>query len=141
LVTAAGKNAKERPLAPATAQSVESLIKDAAGDRLPVAPDELDPQRSVPQATLQPSKLPLLGRIARANPTGLDDYRRLGGYEGLQKALELGPEGVIREVAASRLLGRGGAAFPTAKKWEALHLQRQLLKENPNRRHYVICNA
>jgi len=59
----------------------------------------------------------------------------------LQKAIELGPEGVIREVAASRLLGRGGAAFPTAKKWEAVHLQRQLLKENPNRRHYVICNA
>jgi NADH-quinone oxidoreductase subunit F len=143
LVTAAGKNAKERALAPATAQSIESLIKDAAADRLPAAQyqDELDPQRSVPQAGLQPSKLPLLGRIARVNPAGLDDYCRLGGYEGLQKALELGPEGVIREVAASRLLGRGGAAFPTAKKWEALHLQRQLLKEDPNRRHYVICNA
>ena len=54
LVTAAGKNAKERALAPATAQSVESLIKDAVGDRLPVAPDELDSQRSVPQAALQP---------------------------------------------------------------------------------------
>jgi len=143
VLTAAGKNAKERTLAPATAQSVESLIKDAAAGRLPAAPyeDELDLQRSVPQAALQPSKLRLLGRIARANPAGLDDYRRLGGYEGLQKALELGPEGVIREVASSQLLGRGGAAFPTAKKWEALHLQRHLLKENPNRRHYVVCNA
>ncbi|HJZ99685.1 MAG TPA: NAD(P)H-dependent oxidoreductase subunit E, partial [Candidatus Solibacter sp.] len=141
LVTAAGKNAKERVLAPATAQSVESLISDAAAERLPAAADELNPQRSVPQAASQLSKLRLLGHIAKANAASLDDYRGLGGYEGLQKALELGPEGVIREVAASRLLGRGGAAFPTAKKWEALHLQRQLLKENPDRRHYVICNA
>jgi NADH-quinone oxidoreductase subunit F len=61
---------------------------------------------------------------------------------------------VIREVAASRLLGRGGAAFPTAKKWEALHLQRHLLSpqnaktgrlgdatNGHGRKHYVICNA
>jgi NADH-quinone oxidoreductase subunit F len=53
----------------------------------------------------------------------------------------LGAESTIREVTASRLLGRGGAALPTAKKWEALHLQRQLLHEDPSRRHYVICNA
>ena len=141
LITAAGKNAKERVLAPATAQSVESLVKDADAGRLPAAPDQLDPQRSVPQAASQLSKLRLLGRIAKANPPSLDDYLRTGGYEGLQNALQFGPEGVIREVAASRLLGRGGAAFPTAKKWEALHLQRQLLNDDPARRHYVICNA
>jgi NADH-quinone oxidoreductase subunit F len=38
-------------------------------------------------------------------------------------------------------LGRGGAAFPTAKKWEALFLQRHLLEQQPGRAHYVICNA
>ncbi len=54
--------------------------------------------------------------------------KELGGYEGLRKALELGPEGTLRELSASKLLGRGGAAFPTAKKWEALFQQRHLLR-------------
>jgi NADH-quinone oxidoreductase subunit F len=44
-------------------------------------------------------------------------------------------------MAASKLLGRGGAAFPAAKKWEALYTQRGLLKQDPKRKHYVICNA
>jgi len=59
----------------------------------------------------------------------------------LRKAIELGPEGTLRELATSKLLGRGGAAFPTAKKWEALFLQRNLLKPDSRRAHYVICNA
>ena len=42
----------------------------------------------------------------------------------------------MREVIESRLVGRGGAAFPTGKKWEALLSQRHL-----GRTHYVICNA
>jgi NADH-quinone oxidoreductase subunit F len=71
----------------------------------------------------------------------LEAYQRLGGYQGLRKALKLGPEGTLSELSASKLLGRGGAAFPTAKKWEALFLQRHLLDEQPGRAHYVICNA
>ncbi len=55
--------------------------------------------------------------------------------------MDLGPEGTLREIAASKLLGRGGAAFPTAKKWEALFLQRSRLQQDPARSHYVICNA
>jgi len=141
LLAAAGKNPKERVLAPATADVLEPLIKDAREARLPAAPDELNPQVSVPQQGSQPSELRLLGRIGKADPSNLDDYQRTRGYQGLRKALELGPEGVIRELAASRLLGRGGAAFPAAKKWEALHLQRRLLEEDPRRRHYAICNA
>src|SRR5260370_11474048 len=53
----------------------------------------------------------------------------------------MGEGGVIRGVAAAKLLGRGGAAFPAAKKWEALHLQRHFLKAQPRRKHYLICNA
>src|SRR5205085_11706932 len=45
-----------------------------------------------------------------------------------------GPEGVIREVLDSRLMGRGGAAFPTGRKWDAVARQ-------PRRPHYLICNA
>jgi len=50
--------------------------------------------------------------------------------------MQLGPQQIVREVINSRLLGRGGAAFPTGKKWEALLLQR-----SPGRPHYVVCNA
>jgi NADH-quinone oxidoreductase subunit F len=71
----------------------------------------------------------------------LDAYQRLGGYRGLQKALELGPEGTLRELSASKLLGRGGAAFSTAQKWEALFLQRHVLQQERGRAHYIVCNA
>jgi NADH-quinone oxidoreductase subunit F len=141
LVTVAGKNANEAVLAPAGAASIQSLIEDATVERLPAQPDSRETPLSVPQAALPGAKLPLLGRIGKARPTNLEDYRRLGGYVGLHNALDLGAEGTVREVAVSRLLGRGGAAFPTAKKWEALHLQRRLLQEDPSRHHYVICNA
>ena len=50
------------------------------------------------------------------------------------QAIELGPEGVIREVTDAKLMGRGGAAFPTGRKWDAVARQ-------PVRPHYLICNA
>jgi len=50
-------------------------------------------------------------------PETLGDYRLRGGYEGLARAAALGPEGVIGELVASGLRGRGGAAFPTGDKW------------------------
>ena len=79
--------------------------------------------------------LRLLRRIgAGVDPDSLDAYRAAGGYASLRRALELGVDGVLREVAESRLLGRGGAAFPTGTKWEAVAHQ-------PARPHYLVCNA
>ncbi|HEX9553319.1 MAG TPA: NADH-ubiquinone oxidoreductase-F iron-sulfur binding region domain-containing protein, partial [Streptosporangiaceae bacterium] len=52
----------------------------------------------------------------------------------LRRAVSAGPMGVIRELKDAKLLGRGGAAFPTAVKWEAV-------TTNPVRPHYVVCNA
>jgi NADH-quinone oxidoreductase subunit F len=139
LVARAGAKARERVLAPANPERVQSLITDAANDVLPAAPDVLNPQLSVPQEGSR--KLALLRRVGKNNAPLLDGYQRLGGYDALRKALDLGPGGVLREISASKLLGRGGAAFPAAKKWEALYQQRDLLKSEPGRRHYVICNA
>jgi NADH-quinone oxidoreductase subunit F len=139
LVAKAGRRPQERALAPATVDRVESLVNDAANDCMPAAPDVLNTQLSVPQEGSP--KLVLLRRVGKGNATKLDGYQRLGGYEALQRALEMGAEGVLREMAASRLLGRGGAAFPAAKKWEALYQQRDLLAKDPKRRHYVVCNA
>ncbi len=80
------------------------------------------------------SSLRLLRRVNVVDPTSLDEYRAHGGYEALRIAIELGPEGVIREVTDAKLLGRGGAAFPTGRKWDAVAHQ-------PVRPHYLICNA
>ncbi|MDX6486517.1 MAG: NADH-quinone oxidoreductase subunit, partial [Gaiellaceae bacterium] len=79
--------------------------------------------------------LRLLRRIAEGtDPESLDAYRNHGGYEALRRAIELGPQGVLREVVESRLLGRGGAAFPTGAKWEAVARQ-------PVQPHFLVCNA
>ena len=78
--------------------------------------------------------LRLLRRIGHVDPASLDSYRNAGGYAALRRALEIGPAGVIREVTDSKLLGRGGAAFPTGRKWDAV-------ARNPVRPHYLVCNA
>jgi NADH-quinone oxidoreductase subunit F len=78
--------------------------------------------------------LRLLRRVGSIDPTSLDDYRAHGGYEALRRAIELGPAGTIREVTEAKLLGRGGAAFPTGVKWKAV-------AEQPIRPHFFVCNA
>src|SRR5439155_228506 len=96
------------------------------------------PRPGVPSApqTLAPRApgLRLLRRVGVADPESLDDYRAHGGYAALRRALAIGPEGVLREVLDSKLVGRGGAAFPTGRKWEAVVRQ-------PVRPHYLVCNA
>jgi len=78
--------------------------------------------------------LRLLRRAGSVDPTSVDDYRSHGGYEALRAAVEMGAEAVIGEVTDAKLLGRGGAAFPTGVKWQAVSAQAV-------RPHYVVCNA
>jgi NADH-quinone oxidoreductase subunit F len=134
LVTVAGERPAEQVIAPASASQIQSAIEAAEHDTLPGIPDELKVETAAPRAGS--AGLRLSRRIAEADAIAMDGYRRLGGYQALAKALELGPEGVLREVAESRLLGRGGAAFPTAKKWEAVREQSAQGKTC-----YLVCNA
>ncbi|MFB4420461.1 NAD(P)H-dependent oxidoreductase subunit E [Streptomyces sp. QL37] len=114
-------------LAPATAPAI------AAAARAPEsAPAEPPAGAAVPQSG-DPA-LVLLKRIGTVDPTSLDDYRSTGGYTALRRAFTLGPAGVIREVLDAGLVGRGGAAFPTGRKWQATAQQ----ADGP---HYLVCNA
>jgi formate dehydrogenase iron-sulfur subunit len=47
------------------------------------------------------------------DPRSLEDYKAHGGYHGLAKAIDVGPEAIVEEVVNSGLRGRGGAGFPT----------------------------
>jgi NADH-quinone oxidoreductase subunit F len=77
----------------------------------------------------QTSGLKLLRRIAE----GVDPDSQ-PEFVALARAREMGPEAVIAAVKASSLLGRGGAAFPTGLKWEAV-------ARLPARPHFLVCNA
>ncbi|MEU1485665.1 NAD(P)H-dependent oxidoreductase subunit E [Streptomyces sp. NPDC005752] len=95
-------------------------------------PEEPPAPAAVPQAG-DPG-LVLLRRVGTVDPASLDDYRSNGGYTALRRAFALGPAGVIREVLDAGLVGRGGAAFPTGRKWQATAQQ----ADGP---HYLVCNA
>ena len=78
---------------------------------------------------------PLLRRVlAGADALDLAAYAVHGGLAALREAGRLGPAGVLATLTASRLTGRGGAAFPAATKWEAV-------ARHPARPHYVVVNA
>jgi NADH-quinone oxidoreductase subunit F len=124
LLTDAGEDSGEHVLAPVDA---DTLLSGLSGDQV-----EGDPEPTVPQRG--EAGLRLLGRVGVVDPRSLDDYRAHGGYQALRRAFEIGPEGVIREITDSKLLGRGGAAFPMGRKWDAVARQ-------PVHPHYLVCNA
>ena len=99
-----------------------------------LAGGEPAPSPAAPLPQAGDASLRLLRRVGVADPASIDEYRAHGGYAALRRAFALGPEGVLREVKDSKLVGRGGAAFPTGVKWEAVARQ-------PARPHYLVCNA
>ena len=134
LVSAAGENPWEKVLAPARAETVQEVLRAPAATQNGAPPDAFDASVSVPQAG-QP-QLRLLRRIGKVDPESLDGYRAQGGYQALGRALAMGPEAVVQEVTQSKLLGRGGAAFPAGQKWSALCASR-----STQRTQYLVCNA
>ncbi len=65
---------------------------------------------------------------------GIDVYEREGGYRSLRKAVkEMSPDDVVKEVMTSNLRGRGGAGFPTGRKWSFL--------PKDGRTRYLVCNG
>src|SRR5918994_6832451 len=67
-------------------------------------------------------------------PASLDEYISRGGGAGLERALAMPPERVVEEIVASGLRGRGGAGFPTGRKWDAI-------RTTGAGQRFVVCNA
>ena len=130
LFTVAGEQSRAFTVAPVDASGVVSRVeRPETAD--PVGGDY--PREIVDGGRLAP-RTRLLARVGTVDPDSLDDYRAHGGYAALTRAVQIGPDGVIGEITASKLVGRGGAAFPTGRKWAAVAAQ-------PARPHYLVCNA
>ncbi|HZD64760.1 MAG TPA: NAD(P)H-dependent oxidoreductase subunit E, partial [Acidimicrobiales bacterium] len=140
LVVGAGPEARQEVLAPTSPEEVAATCAQvadavAAGDHRDngAQPRAVPPPvAEVPQAGS--GDLRLLARAGRYDPGSVDDYRSRGGYQALRRAVTVGPEGVLAELAESNLLGRGGAAFPIGRKWDSV-------ARAPDRPHYLVCNA
>ncbi len=99
----------------------------AAVERLAIAPEDA--------AFLEQQTRIVLRNCGRIDPQSLEDYRRAGGYQALEKALTaMTPEQVIEEIKRSGLAGRGGAGFPTWFKWDAA-------RKSAGQPKHLICNA
>ncbi len=131
LIQHAGPDAARLVLAPVEPDQIRQALPP---DVSPAGFDRGAQDPFVPQLARDRDSLRLLRRLGDVDPQSLDSYRAAGGYEMLRRAVSVGPLGVIREIKDAKLLGRGGAAFPTAIKWEAV-------TANPVRPHYVVCNA
>lgn len=105
-------------------------------------PEEPPPWRRFERDPKEPTICRFVGpqlRIATegsgsGDPTSIDDYERSGGFEALHEATRMDPEEIIRAIERSGLRGRGGAGFPTGRKWRAV---RQAVGE----RRYLIING
>jgi formate dehydrogenase iron-sulfur subunit len=73
-------------------------------------------------------------RVGVIDPLSLSDYRAHGGFAGLARALTMDSAGIVAEVTASGLRGRGGAGFPTGIKWNTVAGAKADRK-------YIVCNA
>lgn len=77
----------------------------------------------------------LLNHNRSIDPCAIEDYIAIGGYAALAKTIAgIKPEAVVAEIKASGLRGRGGAGFPTGRKWDEC-------AEAPGDEKYVVCNA
>ncbi len=108
------------------------LYRDAAGVKLPTTEG---------MGFYAKQRRRILRRVGEIDPEQIDHYLATDGYRALEKALKtMTPESVADEVERSGLRGRGGAGFPTGRKWRMARIAPSNSKEMAGRK-FVICNA
>ena len=115
----------------------ETVTKGKVINRLlytdPVSGKKIKTEAEIPFYRAQDRQLLAMNR--QVDPCSIEDYIAAGGYAALAKTIGMTPpEGVIEEIKASGLRGRGGGGFPTGRKWAEC-------REAPGDEKYVICNA
>ena len=117
----------------ATAARLDSLLGPGAGPPPPVR--QLDPRERPVRSFLGRQLHIATESCGDIHPLDLDEYRRRGGFVALERWLGVRPpEESIAEIKASSLRGRGGAGFPTGRKWRAV-------RDGPGVEKYVVCNG
>jgi len=107
---------------------VKKLMYVPPGEESPIP--EL---RSIP--FFKDQRLIALRNRGMIDPDSIDEYIARDGYKALAKVLaSMTQEEVIKEISDSGLRGRGGAGFPTGRKWESR-------RKDPRTPRYVVCNA
>jgi NADH-quinone oxidoreductase subunit F len=115
-----------------------AYIQIAGSDDIVIAPatseqivDALSAQE--PTASVEPTPIRSGTRLLARTTLTLAHHESLGGFDALRNALARDPASIVEEIVASRLRGRGGAAFPAGVKWRAV-------ASEPGPK-YVVCNA
>jgi len=99
----------------------------------PITKEKIIHEQNIPFYKFQ--RRIVFGSNGEIDPTQIDDYIAIGGYQGLEKVLsEMTPEQVIETIKKSGLRGRGGGGFPTGAKWDAC-------RKAKGKEKFVICNA
>ncbi len=112
----------------------EHFLKGRQVEKLRVK-KKVTPDEEVRPPTGKEMRIVLRNSLGRIDPENIEDYIAIDGYQALAKALtEMTAEGILDVILRSGLRGRGGAGFPTGKKW-------QLARNSPASPKYLICNA
>jgi NADH:ubiquinone oxidoreductase subunit F (NADH-binding)/(2Fe-2S) ferredoxin len=115
----------------------DTVLEGKVIDRLlyqdPISKEKIVHEQDIPFYKFQ--QRIVFGSNGEIDPTQIDDYIAIGGYQALEKVLyEMKAEQVIDLIKKSGLRGRGGGGFPTGAKWEAC-------RKATGREKFVICNA
>jgi len=116
----------------------ETILNGNVIESLLYSKDPSDQEKTIYEGDIPFYKLQkriVFGSNGQIDPTSIDDYIAIGGYQALCKALfDMKPEEIIEMIRQSGLRGRGGGGFPTGIKWDAC-------RNAPGKEKFVICNA